>query len=223
MSRPASPGGLINTPDAFQSRFGVSRETVEKFEAYGALLKRWQKTINLVAPSTLDAIWHRHFADSAQLAPLIPKSAERLVDLGSGAGFPGLVLAIVLAEARPRQHLFIESDSRKAAFIREAARTTGVAVDIVVDRIEKTATQRKLARFDVVTARALAPLRELCALAQPLVAQGGTCLFPKGRDAISERDEARQSWAFEDELVPSITDENARIIVLRGLVGRTEG
>ena len=135
MTRPAA----ITTPEDFARAFGVSRETLERLETYEALLKQWQKTINLVAPSTLSDIWHRHFADSAQLLALAPPGAERWLDLGSGAGFPGLVLAILLAERGHGRVTLIESDTRKAAFLGEVARRVGVAVDILGTRIEKSA------------------------------------------------------------------------------------
>lgn len=213
----------IDGPAAFQQHFGVSRETVEKLETYEALLKRWQKTINLVAPSTLETIWHRHFADSAQLAPLIPETAVNRLDLGSGAGFPGLILAIMAANTSSIRHTLIESDSRKAAFLREVARNTGVAVDIVVERIEKVPTRVKLALFDCVTARALAALEQLCELAQPFLAGHAMCLFLKGREVESEVTTARASWAFNAAYVPSITDPDGRIICLSGLRRVTEG
>ena len=148
----------IRTPDDFAAAFHVSRETVGRLETYERLLRQWQKAVNLVAPASLDAVWHRHFADSAQLLRLAPAEALHWIDLGSGAGFPGLVIAILLADAasspsprkrgegtrRPRVTL-IESDTRKAAFLREVARQTaipaGVAVDILSIRAESVRTR----------------------------------------------------------------------------------
>jgi 16S rRNA (guanine527-N7)-methyltransferase len=218
MERPA-----IATPEDFARAFGVSRETVERLKAYEALLKQWQKTINLVAPSTLPDIWHRHFADSAQLLALAPPGAERWLDLGSGAGFPGLVIAILLAERGSGRMTLIESDTRKAAFLAEVARRVGVPVDIRGTRIEKTATQAKLGPVDVVTARALAPLPRLLDLSAPFFSGPTMGLFLKGREAEAEVEAARKLWDFEPELHQSLTDASGRIIVIRALNAKTEG
>lgn len=198
--------------------FGVSRETEQRLITYEALLRQWQKTINLVAPATLGDAWHRHFADSAQLVGMVPAGARTLVDLGSGAGFPGLVLAIVLAEREngPRVVL-LESDSRKAAFLREVARKVGVAVDIRIGRIENAATRVNLPPAEVISARALAPLGKLLGLARPLLAESAVCLFPKGREAATEVADARLEWAFAAELVKSVTDPEAHIVCVRDL------
>jgi 16S rRNA (guanine527-N7)-methyltransferase len=213
----------IDGPDAFARLFAVSRETIARLELYESLLQRWQKAVNLVAPRTLGDIWHRHFADSAQLARLMPPEAIGLVDLGSGGGFPGLVLSIVLAERAPIRVILVESDARKAAFLREVARQTGVAVDIVSTRIESRETQAKIVPVDVVTVRALAPMRRLLGLAAPLFAAGTLGLFLKGRDVQREIDEARADWRFEVELVPSLTEINGHVAVVRKLAAKTEG
>ncbi|MEQ1652613.1 MAG: 16S rRNA (guanine(527)-N(7))-methyltransferase RsmG [Hyphomicrobium sp.] len=213
---------------AFQEAFTVSRETVARLETYAALLKRWQKTINLVSPSTVNDVWHRHFADSAQLwrlgstshNPSPPGKAEQRThwaDLGSGAGFPGLVLAIMAAEAGVTRHTLIESDTRKAAFLREVARETGVAVEIVAQRIELPQTAAKVAEVNCVTARALAPLPRLASLVAPLFGSGTIGLFLKGREVAAELDEARRDWEFDFQLLPSVTDIDARIVRLSGL------
>jgi 16S rRNA (guanine527-N7)-methyltransferase len=206
----------INSAEALSQAFGVSRETRERLITYEALLRQWQKTINLVAPATLDEAWHRHFADSAQLAAFVPQAAKTLVDLGSGAGFPGLVLAIMLAERGTRVAL-IESDNRKSAFLREVARQVRVAVDIRIGRIENPATRVNLPAAEVVTSRALAPLSRLLGLAHPLMAAGALGLFPKGREAATEVEEARATWAFEAVLTESFTDREARIVRIREL------
>ncbi|HRO50259.1 MAG TPA: 16S rRNA (guanine(527)-N(7))-methyltransferase RsmG, partial [Hyphomicrobium sp.] len=147
----------IRSAEAFREVFGVSRETADRLAVYEGLLRTWQRTINLVSPATLEDAWHRHFADSAQLLNFSPLDAKNWLDLGSGAGFPGLVLAILLAERAPEAHMtLVESDSRKAAFLREVARKTGVAVEIRVERSENTATQAKSQIRDAITARALA-------------------------------------------------------------------
>ncbi|MDX2258703.1 MAG: 16S rRNA (guanine(527)-N(7))-methyltransferase RsmG [Hyphomicrobiaceae bacterium] len=198
-----------------------------RLEAYEGLLRRWQKTINLVAPRTLDEIWQRHFADSAQLIDLVEEPLGRWVDLGSGAGFPGLVIAILRhglpggAEA-PRVTL-VESDTRKAAFLTEVARQTAVPVDIVARRIELVSTQGRLAPARIVSARALAPLGRLIELAAPLFGPGTIGVFPKGREAAHEIAEARRASDFEARLVPSRTDAEARIVLITNPVARTGG
>lgn len=218
----------IDTPAEFQARFGVSAETCDKLKTYEALLKRWQKTINLVAPSTLDDIWHRHFADSAQLWPLAPQGARTWLDLGSGAGFPGLVLAILASKTGASRHILVESDSRKAAFLREVARETGAAVDILCMRIENPETHAKVGVADCVTARALAPLSRLVEIAAPFFGSSTQGLFLKGRDVAAEIESAAQDWQFAFELIPSVTEEGGRVVLLNALKAkaskpRTEG
>lgn len=230
--RPARPGpGTSHVGDAtaFAAAFDVSHETTERLEAYADLLRRWQKRINLVAPSTIPDLWHRHFADSAQLAALIrplagartPDRPLRLVDLGTGAGFPGLVLALMLRGDGVAVTL-VDSDVRKCAFLREAARVTGVTVDIATGRIENSAIQSTLQRFDVITARALAPLDRLLGLAAVYIAADGCAFFLKGRDSRREVAEAARHWQFEFELLPSLTDAEARIVAIRHLAKRAE-
>lgn len=214
----------IGSAAAFQEVFGVSRETTERLAAYEALLKTWQRTINLVSPTTIEDAWHRHFADSAQLLNFAPSGARNWLDLGSGAGFPGLVLAILLAERAPEAHMtLVESDSRKAAFLREVARKTGVAVEIRVERSENTATQAKSQIRDAITARALAPLPKLLGLVLPFFSPQTVAVFPKGREAEVEVGEARRRFDFDSQLVPSLTDAEARIVIVRNLAVKTEG
>jgi 16S rRNA (guanine527-N7)-methyltransferase len=214
----------IRDPESFAKAFGVSRETLDRLETYEALLNRWQKTINLVAPSTIPLIWERHFADSAQLLTLAPEGTSNWIDLGSGAGFPGLVLAILLAgRGRKVRVTLVESDSRKAAFLGEVARKTGVAVEIYSDRIEKLATQDKYQSIDVITARALAPLPKLLDLAAPFFSSHTKGLFLKGKDASAEVEMARKSRSFDCRLVPSLTDKAGRVVVIENLQVRTEG
>ncbi|MCL4766144.1 MAG: 16S rRNA (guanine(527)-N(7))-methyltransferase RsmG [Hyphomicrobiaceae bacterium] len=215
--------GRIDGPDSFRRSFAVSRETAERLIRYEALLRQWQKAVNLVAPRTLPEVWHRHFADSAQLAPLVPEGAESLVDLGSGGGFPGLVLAIMLMERQPLWVMLVESDTRKAAFLREAARVTGATVEILSMRIENAETQRRVGRVDVVTVRALAPLSRLFGLAAPFFAPRTVGLFLKGRDILGEIDGARVGWRFDVELVQSMTDAAGQIAVVRNVSAKTEG
>jgi 16S rRNA (guanine527-N7)-methyltransferase len=208
----------ISTAAAFSSAFGVSRETTGRLETYARLLAQWQKAVNLVAPATLPDVWHRHFADSAQLVALLPDRRQSIVDLGSGAGFPGLVIAILLAARNAASIVtLVESDTRKAAFLRETARSIGVPVDILVTRIENTETQVRLERADVVTARALAPLPRLLGLISARLPDHATGLFLKGRDAASELAAARAQFDFGARLVPSVTDPDARIAIVTAL------
>jgi 16S rRNA (guanine527-N7)-methyltransferase len=213
----------ISTPEVFQQTFAVSRETLDRLATYEALLKTWQRTINLVAPSTLDDVWHRHFADSAQLVPLAPADARIWVDVGSGAGFPGLVCAILLAEKGQCRVSLVESDTRKAAFLSEVARKTGVAVEIVAARIENIATQAKFGAIDVLSARALAPLDKLLELVAPMFSANTTALLLKGRDAFLEIEEAQKNWSFDAALTPSLTESEARVAAIRNLQVKTEG
>lgn len=217
------------TPEGFMSAFEDSRETLARLEVYANRLRTWQKKINLVAPATLPALWQRHFADSAQLLNLAPDGSRRWVDLGSGAGFPGLVLAIRLAGrgVEGTRVSLVESDTRKCAFLAEVVRATGlaplVAVDIVNGRIEDPATRARIGLAEVVTSRALAPLDRLFALAEPLFEPTTVGLFLKGRGVDEELALAEQRWRFTAELVPSLTDAEGRVVVVRSLAGKTEG
>jgi 16S rRNA (guanine527-N7)-methyltransferase len=219
----------VGGPADFAAAFDVSHETLARLEVYADTLRLWQRRINLIAPGTLPELWYRHFADSAQLAPLVAELAAsgeragplRLLDLGSGAGFPGLVLAILLRELGVAVTL-IDSDVRKCAFLREAARIAGTSVDIATGRIENSAIRSKLQRFGVITARALAPLDRLLELADAYLAADGCALFLKGRDSEREVAEAARRWQFDVELLPSLTDADARIVRIRHLAKRAE-
>ena len=213
---------IITGPAQFDKAFGVSRETLDGLKLYADLLKRWQKVVNLVAPSTLGEVWHRHFADSAQLAALIPPTAKRHVDLGSGGGFPGLVLAIMLVE-RGLATTLVESDQRKCAFLREVARNTGIVVEILAQRIENPATCAKVGAVDVVTARALAPLAHLFALSAPICTASTLGLYLKGRGVEQEIVDARKFWQFEHRLIPSMTQAGAAVVEVRNLVALDKG
>ena len=207
----------IASPATFAQAFTVSRETLDKLVAYEDLLRRWQNTINLVAPSTLATVWERHFADSAQLAGHRPLHTRTSLDLGSGAGFPGMVLAIMDSDNGATRHILVESDSRKAAFLREVARGTGVTVDILCGRIESPAIHAKVGPVDCVTARALAPLPRLVELVAPFFGPSTLGLFSKGRDVAVEIEEAGRAWDFQLELKPSVTDPDGRVVLLTAL------
>src|SRR5512145_168453 len=186
----------------------VSRETLQRLETYAALLVKWQAKINLVGPATLPDLWRRHFLDSAQLADLLPRAGGgTLVDLGSGAGFPGLVLAIMTDWT---VHL-LDSDQRKCAFLRQVALDCGVLdrVTIHAKRIEQVTG----IAADVVTARACAPLGELLALAAPFIGEKGTGLFLKGAQAEEELTRAQRRWTMRLDRRESISDPAGVILI----------
>lgn len=191
----------------------VSRETEQRLDVIVALLEKWQRTINLVAPATLPFVWTRHVADSLQLVPLAG-DARRWVDLGSGGGFPGLVVAAVLAERPGADVTLVESDSRKAAFLREAARLAELPVTVLPVRIEQVAP-KIAAGVEVVSARALAPLPRLLELAAPFLAQGAIGLLPKGQDVDNELTEASKSWRIKAEIEDSLTGGGGRVLIVR--------
>lgn len=184
----------------------VSRETLARFEIHADQLRRWQARINLVGPDTLDDFWRRHFLDSAQLFRLLPGAYDALYDIGSGAGFPGLVLSIMGA---PNVHL-IESDQRKAAFLREAVRATGATATVHAGRVEGIVA---LPGRTVIAARAVAPLESLLTQVRPLIGPGTVCLFHKGAQAAAEIEKAQARWSMRLETIPSLSD--ARGVILR--------
>lgn len=189
--------------------FTVSQQVAERLDILVAELGRWQTIKNLVGPSTLQQVWPRHIADSLQLARLAPE-AKAWLDLGSGAGFPGLVLAILGAEAGFRVTL-VESNARKCAFLRHVARLTGAAATIHAERLEAVMPQL-VGKVDVVTARALAPLQQLLAWNEPLFEGNTIGLFPKGRDVASELAEAEKMWSIDYDVAPSHVDPESCIV-----------
>jgi len=198
----------------------VSRETAARLDLFVAHLLRVAPHLNLIARSTLPHVWTRHVADSLQLLPLAP-DAKCWIDLGSGAGFPGLVIACALAGRPGAAVHLVESIGKKAAFLREAVNLLQVPAVIHAVRIEDFGKNFKL-RPDVVTARALAPLDELLKLAQPLLKTGAQGLFPKGQDVEVELTLASKYWNIEAQLVPSTTSPEGRIVVVRGLQPRSK-
>ena len=186
--------------------WGVSRETFPRLAAYVDLLLRWNGRINLIGRGTAADVWSRHVLDSAQLLPLLPSGARRVVDLGSGAGFPGLVLAI----SGVPEVLLIDSDQRKCAFLREAARVAAAPVTISASRIEEAPGFEA----DIITARALAPLSRLLEHAEKYLGPNSRCLFLKGRSAAEELTEAAKLWSMRARLLPSVTDEAAAIVCI---------
>jgi 16S rRNA (guanine527-N7)-methyltransferase len=197
--------------EAFAASLGVSRETLDRLTVYLDLLHRWQRAINLVGPATLADPWRRHILDSAQLLTHLPAGTTSLVDLGSGAGFPGMVLAVLGVPGV----VLIESDRRKAQFLREVARATGTEVTVRAERIENLAGWPA----DVVTARALAPLPRLLPLAERFLAADSVCLFLKGYNAERELTQALKSWHMVPEMFASLSAPTGTVLKLRG-VGR---
>ena len=195
--------------DGFQRATNVSRETLERLGIYEALLVKWTRRINLVSPATLASLWTRHFLDSAQLMEFAPTASERWVDLGSGGGFPGAVIAILSRDAAPgRRVTLIESDQRKATFLRAVSRETGVGFDVLAERIEDVAPQAA----DIVSARALAPLPELLPLVARHLSPSGKALLMKGAGHADEVANALERWRFDCDTHRSKTDAEAVIL-----------
>jgi len=218
-SRPASPQVAPLDLAADRARAlgltPVSRETEARLDRFVALLLEWQQHTNLIASSTEPILWTRHIADSLQLLDLAP-AAKIWVDLGAGAGFPGLVIACALADMPGVEVHLVESTQKKATFLREAIGTTGAPAFVHAERIADFAKHCPL-RIDVVTARALAPLPKLLAEAYPLLKTGAIGLFPKGQDVAAELTDAAKCWKVQTSLVPSRTDPKAKIVIVRSL------
>jgi 16S rRNA (guanine527-N7)-methyltransferase len=211
----------IPSPADRESAFAlvpVSRETSDRLDRFVDLLLSWQKTTNLISPSTIPHLWTRHVADSLQLLDLAP-DARVWIDLGSGGGFPGLVIACALADQPGAAVHLVESNSRKAAFLREAVRVIGVPATIHAVRIDNFVDSYE-GEADVVTARALASLKILLDQGFPLLSRGTLGLFPKGQDVVAELTEASKYWNINHTLVPSRTDSKGRIVIVRGLERR---
>ena len=211
MSKPSATRPEPFGPEDFAAATGVSRETLARLKAFVGLLTDWNARHNLVSKTSLDEVWQRHVLDSAQLAPLIPPEAKTLADLGSGAGFPGLVLAVLLQE-RVAVTLF-EATRKKAEFLRAAAERLGITVAVRNQRIEDAAR----AVFDVVTARACAPLPELLEYAQHFAGPRTVYLFLKGQNVGVELTEAGKSWRMKIRQHPSITHPFGVVLEIREL------
>jgi len=212
--RAARRPGKISGPAEFAAQFGVSAAIIAKLERYAELLRQWQGAVNLVAASSLDDVWHRHFADSAQLLALAP-DAKSWADLGSGAGFPGLVIAIMVSERPGVKVELIEAQQRKCAFLAEVARATDTPVEIHQVRVETKGIANKVRPVEIVTSRALAPLDKLLALAAPWFGPQTRGLFLKGERVQEEIEAAQRRWTFHVKLAKSQTDRNGRIVEIR--------
>jgi 16S rRNA (guanine527-N7)-methyltransferase len=196
----------------------VSRETAARLARFVELLLKWQTLTHLIAPSSVPILWTRHIADSLQLLDLAP-DAKVWVDLGTGGGFPGLVIACALHGAEGRLVHLIESNTKKAAFLREAVAATESPAVVHAVRMEKF-VESFVGRADIVTARAVSPLSSLLGQCRPLLQRGALGVFPKGQDVEAELTEASKCWKMRADLVPSRTDPKARIVIIRALEPR---
>jgi 16S rRNA (guanine527-N7)-methyltransferase len=193
----------------------VSRETAARLDRFVDVLLAWQEHTNLIAASTEASIWTRHIADSLQLLPLA-RNARVWADLGSGAGFPGLVIACALAEEPGAQVHLVESNRKKSTFLREAIGATQVPAVVHTARIEDF-VENTAEKIEVATARAVAPLPALLPMVYPLLKRGIFGLFPKGQDVVVELTEAAKCWKLHYSLVQSLTDPKGKIVIVRDL------
>lgn len=200
---------MVNSID-YRSRFqkseNVSRETMEALDQYSQLLNKWNRAINLVSPSTLPQLWSRHFLDSAQIRKFLPIETKAWVDIGSGAGFPGLVVSCLEPE------IFVtclESDQRKSVFLQTVIRELGLNANVIAERIEKVPPMQA----DVISARALAPVSILLEHAERHLRPGGTAIFLKGSTYMNEVEAARMNWSFDIKAHPSKTDHEGAVLI----------
>ncbi len=209
------------TPEAVQallmSDYGVSRETVERFLAYQAILVKWAPRINLVGASTLGSFWDRHILDSAQILPLARPDAKSWVDFGSGAGFPGLVIAALVHSHDGAQVTLIEASAKRCGFLREAARAMQVHVKIVNDKLENVPPRP----VDVITARAFTALDRLLTFAEPWQGPRTQALFPKGEEVLAELAQASTNWLFKSTIHKSVSDARGCIVEITECQVRT--
>lgn len=198
----------------FQASQNVSRETMDKLERFEALLLKWNHSINLVSRNTIDDVWQRHFLDSAQLWGQRPLNARTWLDIGSGGGFPGLVVAILAAEEDNQiKVVLVESDIRKSAFLIKVSQELGLNTEILTERAEDLVPQRA----DIISARALAPLVKLLEFSLQHGKGSTVHLFSKGKNAELELTEARKYWTFKLQKTPSISDSTGKILKIEGL------
>jgi 16S rRNA (guanine527-N7)-methyltransferase len=215
-ARSEDPADLVADRERCLALTPVSRETLARLDRFVALLLDRQQRMNLIAPSTLGIVWTRHVADSLQLLPLAG-DAQVWADLGSGGGFPGVVIACALADVPGAYVHLIESVGKKATFLQDAVRELGLPAAVHAVRIEEFVAKSP-ERINVVTARAVAPLPKLLTEAFPLLKTGALGLFPKGQDVDRELTEAAKYWNIDASLAESRTDPKARIVIVRGLV-----
>ncbi|AZO10511.1 MULTISPECIES: 16S rRNA (guanine(527)-N(7))-methyltransferase RsmG [unclassified Mesorhizobium] len=200
--------------DLQQAAGAVSRETFERLKVFERLFLKWNRSINLAAPSTLEDVWRRHVLDSAQLARIAPV-AKRWVDIGSGGGFPGLVMGFLLAERAGASIDLVESNRKKASFLQSVVGQFGLPARVLARRIDDS--YPFISAPEIVTARALAALPELLGLSAPWLTQGSRALFHKGRDYRAEVEESAHRWTFDLVEHPSMTDPHAVILEITDL------
>lgn len=194
--------------------YDVSRETFDKLKTYQSMLIEWQQKFNLVSSSTLEDAWNRHFLDSVQLFKLLPKDAKIMYDFGSGAGFPGMVLAIMANEKMPNLEVnLVESTAKKTLYLNAVKEQTNVKVNILNNRIEKL----PLIKADVITSRAMASLNELLGYAIRFCSKKTICIFPKGKRYAEELAEAHKHWKFKCQILPSEQSEDGKILIVTDL------
>lgn len=198
----------------FIDTYDVSRETFEKLKTYERLLVEWQQKFNLVSNSTLECAWERHFLDSAQLFKFIPPNAKIMYDFGSGAGFSGMVLAIMANEKTPYLKVkLVESTGKKTLYLNEVKNQTSANVEIINQRIESLVPEKA----DVITSRALSSLKELFEYAHKFCSLKTTCIFPKGKKYQEEIADARKSWNFDCQVFDSEQSDEGKILVITKL------
>ena len=203
-----------STQEIFTSQLNVSRETLDIFSVYGETLAKWQSKINLISGKTLDNVWRRHFLDCAQLHNLLPSGTKSILDIGSGAGFPGLVLAVMGV----KNVTLVEADSKKCLFLSEVVRRTGRHVNIVNCRIEEFDG----GHFDVITARALAPMDKLLPYINPHFGPKTKGIFLKGQQVDRELTKAKKQWKLKYKTIPSITSDGGSIIIVEKISSGSE-
>ena len=203
-----------STQEIFTSQLNVSRETLEIFSVYGETLAKWQSKINLISGKTIDNVWRRHFLDCAQLHNLLPSGTKNILDIGSGAGFPGLVLAVMGV----KNVTLVEADSKKCLFLSEVVRRTGRHANIVNCRIEEFDG----GHFDVITARALAPMDKLLSHINPHFGPRTKGIFLKGEQVDSELTKAKKQWKLKYKTIPSITSDGGSIIIVEKISSGSE-
>lgn len=201
-------------PENVRSQLDVSRETLGRLEILAELLEKWNSKINLVSPSTVKDLWTRHILDSAQIFKLADQNTGKWLDIGSGGGFPGLVIAILNMEIdTPWDMTMMESDIRKCTFLRTVLRETGASAKVITGRIEKASPEGA----DVISARALADLDKLFEFSDRHLKPTGQALFPKGVNWKKEVQAAEKSWSFSSEVIKSETQEGAVILKVRDI------
>ncbi|MDR1693720.1 MAG: 16S rRNA (guanine(527)-N(7))-methyltransferase RsmG [Lactobacillaceae bacterium] len=200
--------------ESLEKKYNVSRETISELRAYEASLKEWQSKLNLVSRASLEDAWNRHFLDSMQLYKLIPDDAKVIYDFGSGAGFPGMVLAIMLKNRTPYLNInLIESIGKKTVYLNEVKKITRTNVNIINDRVENIKPQTA----DVITSRAMASLDKLLGYVERFCGKKTKCIFPKGRSYQNEVEEAKKLWKFNLEVLENEQSDEGVILVVTNI------